>query len=102
MIKTADLFCPVQRRGRYYLKSYPPLANDWDSEFVQIEHWTRLQEGTFPQPGFVAAIHGEPIGHCGILDFDGIGISAQGDRVTRKSYKILTNGHYRKYNERED
>ena len=50
----------------------------------------------------VAAIHGEPIGHCGILDFDGIGISAQGDCVTRKSYKILTNGHYRKYNERED
>ena len=62
MIKTADLFCPVQRRGRYYLKSYPPLANDWDSEVVQIEHWTRLQDGTFPQPGFVAAIHGEPIG----------------------------------------
>ena len=102
MIRTANMLCPVQHTGRLYLKSYPPVANDWDSEVVYIEHWFRLQDGTFPQPGFVAAIRGDPMGHCGILDFDGQGISAQGDCVTRKSYKILNNGHYRKYKERED
>ena len=101
-IVEAGLQCPVQYTGRLGLHSFPPLANDWQSDSVSLERWARVPATAYPQPGFVAATSGQPHGHCGILDFDGLGLSAQNYHVTRRSERLLTNGTYRKYTQEND
>ena len=101
-IVEAGMQCPVQHTGRLGMRAFPPLANDWQSDSVSIERWARVPATACPQPGFVASLPGQPHGHCGILDFDGLGVSAQNYHVTRRSKRLLTEGTYRKYTQEND
>ena len=48
----------------------------------QIQGWNVASALNFPQPGYVAIRPSNgPNGHMGILDFDGMAISAQADLV---------------------
>lgn len=48
----------------------------------QIQGWNVASASNFPQPGYVAIRPSNgPNGHMGILDFDGMAISAQADLV---------------------
>ena len=52
----------------------------------QIQGWNVASALNFPQPGYVAIRPSNgPNGHMGILDFDGMAISAQADLVTSRS-----------------
>ena len=94
-INGAGLDCPVLHRGRFLLKAYPPTANDWCDSTIDISGWRFLDTSVRPQPGYVASLFADPMGHVGIIDFDGVGISAQGEYITRKSCKIVNGGVYR-------
>ena len=66
--------------------AWPPLANEWADAMFQIQGWEVASALNFPQPGYVAIRPSNgPNGHMGILDFDGMAISAQADLVTRRS-----------------
>ena len=55
--------------------------NGLDAMF-QIQGWNVASALNFPQPGYVAIRPSNgPNGHMGILDFDGMAISAQADLV---------------------
>ena len=66
------------------MRRYPPLANDWASASVLIDHWEVVDDDAYPEPGYVVA---DPStvgsGHMGILDFDGQAISAGANCVNR-------------------
>jgi hypothetical protein len=78
---------PVLYHGGWGISDYPPVANDWATHSAVIAGWRWLAADVFPQPGYVAA---HPVsqgpGHCGIVDYDGWWISAEGANVNRKSY----------------
>ena len=67
-------------------EKWPPLANEWgDAEYV-IPGWILLGASEYPQPGMVAVkLAAGGHGHVGIVDFDGMLISAQEFKVTRAS-----------------
>lgn len=71
-------------RTRGFMRRYPPLANDWASASVLIDHWEVVDDDAYPEPGYVVA---DPSsvgsGHMGILDFDGQAISAGANCVNR-------------------
>lgn len=96
MIVSSGLYCPALHGVHLLSICYPPTANDWCSADVGIGGWVFCQDDIRPQPGYVCAVRGRPMGHCGILDFDGAGISAQGNAVTRRSV-ALVRGRYRRY-----
>ena len=50
-----------------------------------IQGWTCIGTTDFPQPGYVVSEpHENCPGHVGIVDFDGIGVSAGRDNVNRR------------------
>ena len=67
-------------------EKWPPLANEWGNAGYLIPGWMFLGANEYPQPGMVAV---KPSagghGHVGIVDFDGMLISAQEFTVTRAS-----------------
>ena len=76
----------MSHHGRFNVRDWPPLANEWANEMFQIQGWYVVSAQDFPQPGYVAIRPSNgPNGHMGILDFDGMEISAQADLVTRCS-----------------
>ena len=90
---------PAVHHGRFGSKNWPPLANEWGNPSFEIEHWSVIEPSAFPQPGMVAVKPSAgPNGHVGIMDFDGMAISAQRDSVTRAS-NVATWGNavYRRY-----
>ena len=79
-------FVPSVHHGRFNVRDWPPLANEWADAMFQIQGWNVASALDFPQPGYVAIRPSNgPNGHMGILDFDGMAISAQADLVTRRS-----------------
>ncbi|MCL2104770.1 MAG: hypothetical protein FWH21_06925, partial [Kiritimatiellaeota bacterium] len=88
----------------------PPTANQWagveSTRYPRflfsdvITGWPLFSAGTFPQPGYVAA---NPVeggaGHCGIVDYDGLGIAAGQHIVHRRVAHNLLQGitRYRRY-----
>ena len=77
---------PAVHHGRFGTRDWPPLANEWGNHSFEIAHWPVLESTMFPQPGMIAVRPSAgPNGHMGILDFDGMAISAQRDSVTRAS-----------------
>ena len=62
---------------------YPPAANDWANGDA-IQHWQHLGRDCFIQPGYVMGHPAGRHGHCGVVDFDGVGISA-GSRMVRRT-----------------
>ena len=67
-------------------EKWPPLANEWGNAGYLIPGWMFLGANEYPQPGMVAikpSAGGH--GHVGIVDFDGMLISAQEFTVTRAS-----------------
>jgi hypothetical protein len=86
----------------------PPTANQWagvestlhDGTFSSVIYrWELLPEDSFPQPGYVVSLQG----HCGILDYDGVGIGAGsrdtpsgGDPNVNRRYDF-SYGRYRLY-----
>lgn len=92
---------PSVHHGRFNVRDWPPLANEWANEMFHIQGWYVISAQDFPQPGYVAVRPSSgPNGHMGILDFDGMAISAQADLVTRRS-NVPSWGAavYRKYTE---
>ena len=77
---------PVVHHGRLGNKDWPPLANEWGNDSFEILNWEILELLEFPQPGMVVVQPSAgPNGHMGIMDFDGMAISAQAQGVTRAS-----------------
>ena len=70
-------------------EKWPPLANEWGNAEYVIPGWMLLGANEYPQPGMVAV---KPMagghGHVGIVDFDGMLISAQEFKVTRASNPV--------------
>ncbi|MFM2177056.1 MAG: hypothetical protein RL015_1154, partial [Verrucomicrobiota bacterium] len=110
---------PLTRGGLPGFRTGPPLAIDWWNDnsgrtdnagrtitSFAIPNWSRLPDGTMPQPGLVVAhpnLGGEPdqySSHVGIFDYDGSWISA-GFAKVNKYYHPKTSGYqpqgYRKY-----
>lgn len=110
---------PLTRGGLPGFRTGPPLAIDWWNDnsgrtdnagrtitSFDIPNWSRLPDGTMPQPGLVVAhpnLAGEPdqySSHVGIFDYDGSWISA-GFAKVNKYYHPKTSGYqpqgYRKY-----
>lgn len=110
---------PLTRGGLPSLRTGPPLAIDWWNDnsgrtddagrtiaSFHIPNWSRLPDGTMPQPGLIVAhpnLAGEPDqydSHVGIFDYDGSWISA-GFAKVNKYYHPNTSGYhpqgYRKY-----
>jgi hypothetical protein len=83
MTQEAGVSLPIMH-GRVF--SYPPLANELADSGVNISQWPPITLAEFPQPGFVTASHGTENGHCGIVDFDGQGISAGMQNVNRNMW----------------
>ena len=119
--KCGDAGAPVSltRGGLPSFRTGPPLAIDWWNDnsgrmdnagrtitSFDIPNWSRLPDGTMPQPGLVVAhpnLAGEPdqyLSHVGIFDYDGSWISA-GFAKVNKYYHPKTSGYqpqgYRKY-----
>ena len=70
---------------------YPPLANDWAvGTDPPIAGWNHLGTSVHPEPGMVIG-HPNPHGpgHCGIVDYDGIPVSAGRENVNKKYYQFL-------------
>ena len=66
-------------------RNHPPLANEWGSRSFVIQGWTSIDTTDFPQPGYVVSEpHENCPGHVGIVDFDGMGVSAGRDNVNRR------------------
>ena len=84
------------------LSSYPPLANELANAAVVIQNWPSIIGTEYPQPGYVAAEHGSENGHCGIVDFDGKGISAGMLNVNRRMDACTAGTTLRKHSERQD
>ncbi len=88
MVSSVGLNIP---HNTHWFSIYPPLANDWSGN-VDITNWERITEDIYIQPGFVV---GHPAfsgpGHCGILDFDGVGIAA-GEFIVNRRYKKWLDG----------
>jgi len=84
------------------LSSYPPLANELANAAVVIQNWPSIVGTEYPQPGYVAAEHGSENGHCGIVDFDGKGISAGMLNVNRRMDACTAGTTLRKHSERQD
>lgn len=79
--------------------AYPPLANEWGDRSFGIEGWSCVDVAGFPQAGFVSsdpATGGTP-GHMGIVDFDGMGISAGMLNVNRNFNACNQDTVLRKY-----
>ena len=62
----------------------PPLANDWANGEAPIQGWTYLGRSCWPEPGLVVA-HPAALGsgHVGVVDYDGEGIAAGTEKVSR-------------------
>ena len=90
MIACANLH-PPHRVVLWVETGSGPSAAEWASDDYQIDHWLLLPLAAPPQPGYVSSTGG----HCGILDFDGTGISAQDFKVTRRSHLTCSQGRYR-------
>jgi hypothetical protein len=84
------------------LSSYPPLANELANAAVVIQNWPSIIGTEYPQPGYVAAEHGSENGYCGIVDFDGKGISAGMLNVNRRMDACTAGTTLRKHSERQD
>ncbi len=69
--------------------TFPPIANEWANGGVAIPGWTYLGRDVYPEPGFIAGNPFTPIGHCGIVDYDGWTISARYDGISRKAETML-------------
>ncbi len=85
--------------GNNPFKPYPPTANQWAGiDPITIPKWTLLPANTPPQPGFVVA---DPdsvgSGHCGILDYDGVGIGAGVTYHVSKYYPFFPDSSQRQY-----
>ena len=81
---------------RGWLNDYPPIANDWANPDQSIRDWGITTAD--PEPGLVAADYApELTGHCGIIDFDGRGISAGTRNVNRKFKTWLSGSAFRRY-----
>lgn len=81
-----QLSVPSNHHGRFGVKDWPPLANEWGNPSFEIPHWETLAMTEFPQPGMVVVQPATgPNWHMGIMDFDGMAISAQTHGVTRAS-----------------
>ncbi len=94
MTQEAGVSLPVMH-GRVF--SYPPLANELADPAVAILHWIPIVLPGWPQPGYVTAVHGTGNGHCGIVDFDGQGISAGQLNVNRNMSSCVNGMTMRKY-----
>ena len=80
---------PIVHHGRFGYKDWPPLANEWGNGSFEILNWEILGLAEFPQPGMVIIQPSVgPNGHMGIMDFDGMAISAQANGVTRASNAV--------------
>ncbi|MEI6607897.1 MAG: hypothetical protein WCP35_21555, partial [Verrucomicrobiota bacterium] len=68
--------------------AYPPTANQWagtENDGKIIPNWTLLDTTELPQPGFIVAFPRiGTSGHVGILDYDGVGIGAGGEKVSKR------------------
>ena len=70
--------------GRLW-RNHPPLANEWGDRSFVIQGWSCVGTAEFPQPGYVVSEpHENCPGHVGVVDFDGMGISAGKDNVNRR------------------
>lgn len=70
--------------GRLW-RNHPPLANEWGDRSFSIQGWSCVGNSEFPQPGYVVSEpHENCPGHVGVVDFDGMGISAGKDNVNRR------------------
>ena len=100
-IVESGLYVPATRGGVDFpgtsglFRRYPPLANDWANESYFIRGWE--VDHSFPEPGFVVADPDDEMGHVGIMDFDGYGISAGIDNVNRKFEAWVPGTVKRKY-----
>ena len=100
-IVESGLYVPATRGGVDFpgtsglFRRYPPLANDWANESYFIRGWE--VDHSFPEPGFVVADPDDEMGHVGIMDFDGYGISAGNDNVNRKFEAWVPGTVKRKY-----
>jgi len=97
MTQEAGVGLPVMH-GTF--SSYPPLANELANATFVIPNWPAIASTDFPQPGYVAAEHGSENGHCGIVDFDGQGISAGMLNVNRRMDACTAGTTHRKFYER--
>ena len=93
MAIAAGLTVPVLHRtgvAILYEKCYPPVANEWANGSVSIDGWKYLGKGVCPEPGLIV---GHPAsvgpGHVGIVDFDGEGIAAGKEKVSRRYKRFL-------------
>ena len=92
---------PAINHGSTGLRNFPPSANQWANEPIPtaIAGWLLLN--TSPsQPGYVAAhpVLPEGPGHCGIVDYDGMWISAGASgNVNRKWDGRASTSRYRRY-----
>lgn len=94
---------PAVQHGRLGLKDWPPLANQWGNASFEIAGWSMFPSNGFIQPGMIAVapLNG-PNWHVGIIDFDGMAISAQRDSVTRRSdIPARGNAVYRTHHEED-
>ena len=91
----AGTVVPAINHGTLGVKFYPPTANQWagvsDTDHftagmqTDIDGWLGPDNTMDPEPGLIIA-QPDPghTGHCGIIDYDGQGISAAtSNRVTR-------------------
>lgn len=84
--------------GRLW-RSYPPLANEWGNRSFAIANWACVQSDYYPQPGFISSHPSgdDTPGHVGIVDFDGMGISAGMRNVNRNFTAVETETVLRRY-----
>ena len=85
-----------------WLNEYPPTANQWagtedtndllPGTQTGIDHWI-LENTLHPQPGFIVAHPAsDGSGHVGIVDYDGVGISAGSVGIVHRKYKFYSDG----------
>ena len=92
-------------RGHWPITRYPPLANDWAAypTPTNIPNWQLLPVDVFPQPGYIVSRtnleNPGDSGHCGIVDYDGMGITAGESNVSRKieHWFHLNNPRFHRY-----
>ena len=84
--------------GRLF-RNYPPLANEWGDSSFTIAGWLCVSPEELPQPGYISAHPSgdDTSGHVGIVDFDGMGISAGMLNVNRNYFAVGVGNVLRKF-----
>ena len=106
-LRKMESSCETGSKSALY--GYPPVANQWAAiedcsiaairslpthiSTYDISGWELKPEGTWPQPGWIIA-HPKPgdSGHCGVIDYDGLGLGAGTSGTVNKNYEEFSDG----------